>query len=432
MASLRRNKQWRLLLVVIGERKVSAMTRKFWASTVGIVIVCAVIVAGLNLRDESTVEPIVSTKELVERGRYLALVGNCAGCHTLPGNEPYSGGYGVPTPYGVIYAGNLTPHKEQGIGTWSNNDFWRALHNGRSKDGRLLYPAFPYTSYSKVTQQDSNALYAYLASLPPSAAVNKPHTLQFPYNTQAALAVWRALYFKPGVHVSAGTATNANNEIDLGGYLVQGLGHCDACHAPRDRLGGVSDVKALSGGIIPTLNWYAPSLATTSISNEVATYLKVGKTGSHYASGPMAEVVFGSTQYLTDSDAKAMQSYLANLPRDLEKRDSRAPASSEVGAKVYKDSCEGCHGKNGEGVKGAYPALAANPAVLQHTPASLVRMIVEGGFGAATAGNPQPYGMPPYGQVLTPLQIAGVITHIRSSFGNKAGFVSEIEVIKYR
>jgi mono/diheme cytochrome c family protein len=390
------------------------------------------IVTGLNLRDESTVETIVSSTELVERGRYLAIVGNCAGCHTLPGNEPYSGGYGVPTPYGVIYAGNLTPHKEQGIGTWSSNDFWRALHNGRSKDGRLLYPAFPYTSYTKVSPQDSNAIFAYLSSLPPSKMVNRPHTLQFPYNTQAALAVWRALYFKPGNYVSADTPANEKNEIDRGGYLVQGLGHCDACHAPRDRLGGVSDAKALRGGIIPILNWYAPSLATNLISNDVAAYLKVGKTDSHFASGPMAEVVFGSTQFLTDSDAKAIQSYLANLPRDTELKDARAPASSEIGAKVYKDSCEGCHGKNGEGRLGAYPALAANPAVLQPTPASIVRMIVEGGFGAATAGNPQPYGMPPYGQVLTPFEIAAVITHIRSSFGNNAGFVNEIDVIKFR
>jgi mono/diheme cytochrome c family protein len=408
------------------------MPRKFFAFIVALMIVFTGIVAGLNLRDETNVEAIASSKDLVERGRYLALIGNCAGCHTLPGNEPYSGGYGVPTPYGVVYAGNLTPHKEQGIGTWTNNDFWRALHNGRSKEGRLLYPAFPYTSYTKVTQQDSNAIFAYLSSLPPSAAVNKSHTLQFPYSTQAALAVWRALYFKPGIYVSADTVGNVNNDIDRGGYLVQGLGHCDACHAPRDRLGGVSDAKALSGGIIPILNWYAPSLSATVISNDIDNYLKVGKTDTHYASGPMAEVVFGSTQFLTDTDAKAMQSYLATLPRSLEVKDSRAPASSEVGAKVYKDSCEGCHGKNGEGKQGAYPALAANPAVLQHTAASLVRMIVEGGFGAATAGNPQPYGMPPYGQVLTPLEIAGVITHIRSSFGNKAGYVSEIEVIKYR
>jgi mono/diheme cytochrome c family protein len=411
---------------------VSRMLRKLKWFVFVLALGFASTIVGLNLRDESTIEQVTVTKDLVERGRYLALVGNCAGCHTMPGNEPYSGGYGVPTPYGVIYAGNLTPHKEQGIGTWSNNDFWRALHNGRSKNGRLLYPAFPYTSYTKVTIEDSNAIFAYLSSLTPSAVTNRPNTLQFPYNTQAALAVWRALYFKPEVYAKASTVHSSSSQIDRGGYLVQGLGHCDACHAPRGRLGGVSDAQALSGGVIPMLNWYAPSLRTSSVSHEVAAYLKVGKTEKYFASGPMAEVVFGSTQFLTDSDATAMQFYLGSLPRDIEQRDLRAPAASTVGAKVYKDHCEGCHGKNGEGAKNAYPVLAANPSVLQHTPASLVRMIVEGGFGAATSSNPQPYGMPPYGQVLSPLEIAAVITHIRSSFGNRAGFVSEIEVIKYR
>jgi mono/diheme cytochrome c family protein len=408
------------------------MAKKLWLFLVALGIVGSATVVVLNLRDESTVEAVVITQELVDRGRYLATVGNCAGCHTLAGKEPYSGGYGVPTPYGVIYAGNLTAHKEHGIGNWSANDFWRALHNGRSKDGRLLYPAFPYTSYTKVAKTDSNAIYAYLLSLPTSTAVNKPNALQFPYNTQAALALWRALYFKPGVYERSSEAASTHSDVDRGGYLVQGLGHCDACHAPRDRLGGISDAKALSGGIIPILNWYAPSLAGPRMSSEYATYLKVGKTANYFASGPMAEVVFGSTQFLTDSDANSIQSYLAGLPPIAEYKDVRPPAASEIGAKVYKDSCESCHGTRGEGVKGAYPALAANPAVLQTTPASLVRMIVEGGFGAATAGNPQPYGMPPYGQLLTPLEIAGVITHIRGSFGNNAGFVSEIDVIKYR
>jgi mono/diheme cytochrome c family protein len=400
-------------------------------SILGLFLLAALLIGALNFRDESTIAPVVSTPELVERGKYLALVGNCAGCHTLPGKAAYSGGYGVPTPFGQIVAGNLTPHKEQGIGTWTNNDFWRALHNGRSKDGRLLYPAFPYPNYSLVTQDDSNALFAYLSSLPPSASVNvQPTTLRFPYNSQAALAVWRALYFSPAASDTA--APTQVNESARGAYIVNGLGHCGACHAQRDRFGGVSDAKKLRGGVIPVLNWYAPSLASTHIMNDVATYLKVGKTEKHYASGPMAEIVFGSTQYLTDADAKAIQVYLASLPRDPLAQGARPSASSQIGAKVYQDYCQDCHGKTGEGLPNAYPALAANPAVLMDSTASLVRMIVEGGFGAATAKNPQPHGMPPYGQVLSPLEIAGVITHIRSSFGNQAGFVSEIEVLKYR
>jgi mono/diheme cytochrome c family protein len=389
------------------------------------------LVGWLNFRDETDVEKIQPSAELIERGRYLALVGNCAGCHTVPGNAPYSGGYGVPTPYGVIFAGNLTSHKERGIGSWTNNDFWRALHNGRSKDGRLLYPAFPYTSFTKISQQDSNAIYAYLFSLPASDAANKPHTLRFPYNSQIALGIWRALFFK----AESLAVTSSSSALELGGYLVQALGHCDACHVGRNQMGGtVGDSKALGGGVIPELNWYAPSLTSSMTVKDVATYLKVGKTESHFASGPMAEVVYSSTQFLTATDANAIQAYLVSLPRtvDASNGDSKRPTTrSEVGAKVYEKHCESCHGKNGEGLKNAYPALSGSTAVLEKSPASLVRIIVEGGFGASTPGNPQPHGMPPFSQVLSPLEISGVITHMRSSFGNQAGFVSEIEVIKY-
>jgi mono/diheme cytochrome c family protein len=409
------------------------MLKRILFALFGVFLVASTLVAALNFRDESTVEKFISSAALVERGRYLALVGNCAGCHTLPGSAAYAGGYGVPTPYGIIYASNLTPHKESGIGTWTSNDFWRALHNGRSKDGRFLYPAFPYTSYTKISQQDSNAIYAYLSSLPPSDAANKPNTLAFPYSSQMALGVWRALFFKPGDLPVTATLT----DIDQGAYLVRAVGHCDACHAQRNRWGGVSDSDSikLGGGVIPVLNWYAPSLTSPLITKDIATYLKIGKTQSHYASGPMAEVVYNSTQFLTNYDARAMQAYLESLPRDtvaVDKKDQRPATASDVGAKVYTEHCEACHGKNGEGIKNAYPTLVGNPAVLESSPASLVRMIIEGGFGATTLGNPRPYGMPPYGNVLSPLEIAGVITHIRSSFGNRAGFISEIEVIKYQ
>jgi mono/diheme cytochrome c family protein len=407
------------------------MIKKVCLVLLGLLLLAALFVGWLNFRDETDVEKIQPSAELIERGRYLALVGNCAGCHTVPGNAPYSGGYGVPTPYGVIYAGNLTSHKERGIGSWTNNDFWRALHNGRSKDGRLLYPAFPYTSFTKMSQQDSNAIYAYLFSLPASDASNKAHTLRFPYDSQIALGVWRALFFKAEGLVAASTPS----EIDQGAYLVQALGHCDACHAERNRMGGiVGDATALGGGVIPVLNWYAPSLTSSLAVKDIATYLRVGKTDTHFASGPMAEVVYNSTQFLTATDANAMQAYLGSLPRTVVASvgdNQRLPAASEVGANIYKKHCEACHGKNGEGLKNAYPALGGSTAVLERSPASLVRMIVEGGFGAATPGNPQPYGMPPFGQLLSPQEIAGVITHMRSSFGNQAGFVSEIEVIKY-
>jgi mono/diheme cytochrome c family protein len=395
------------------------------------------VVCWFNFSDEMLAAPkMLAVESSVEKGRYLALAGNCAGCHTALGGEPYAGGYGVPTPYGAIYAGNLTPSKPQGLGDWTAEQFWRAMHYGRSKSGRLLYPAFPYTNYTKISRADSDSLFAYLQSLPPSDTSNKSNELGFPYNTQAALAVWRALYFRPGAY-KAQPAMPA--EWNRGAYLVQGLGHCDACHAQRDRLGGIdqqsnpkNDTTTLRGGVIPILNWYAPSLATVHAGKATAQYLKTGRTDRAWASGPMAEVVFGSTQYLTDLDLAAMANYLNALPIDSPPVQSRPSASSDTGATIYKNSCESCHGKNGEGLANAYPALAGNHAVLLNPVASIVRMIVEGGFGAATAGNPRPHGMPPFGQSLTPLEIAAVITHIRSSWGNQASFVSEVDVLRYR
>jgi mono/diheme cytochrome c family protein len=392
------------------------------------------ILSWLNFADEDSVpSALESASRSIEKGRYLAVAGNCAGCHTAAGGAPYAGGYGVPTPYGTIYAGNLTPNKQYGLGGWTSNEFWRALHNGRSKNGRLLYPAFPYTNYTKLNRSDSDAIFAYLQSLVPQATPNRSNELAFPYNTQVALGVWRALYFRPAVFEPQ---SSKPEEWNRGAYLVQGLGHCDACHAQRDRLGGVrgqNDPSAtLRGGVIPMLNWYAPSLASVHAGKETANYLKTGRTATAWASGPMAEVIFNSTQYLADSDLAAIAKYLNSLPRDLPVVQSRAAASSDLGATVYKAKCESCHGKNGEGLADAYPPMAGNPAVLLNPSASIVRMIVEGGFGAATSGNPRPYGMPPFGQSLSPLEIAAVITHIRSSWGNQASFVSEIDVLKYR
>ncbi|MEZ0308760.1 MAG: c-type cytochrome, partial [Ramlibacter sp.] len=232
------------------------MKRLFAALLVGILVVVA-LVAYLNFRGEDRIHdapPITPPSgEKVARGAYLAKAGNCMACHTERGGAPFAGGRAIDTPFGTVYSSNLTPHRDEGIGSWSPDHFWRALHNGRSRDGRLLYPAFPYPNYTLVTRTDSDAIYDYLRSLPPAARANTPNRLRWPYNTQAALAVWRALYFSPGTH-EADLAQSA--EWNRGAYLVQGLGHCSACHSPRNALGANSDMMDLSGGLIPMQNWY--------------------------------------------------------------------------------------------------------------------------------------------------------------------------------
>ena len=207
----------------------SLLRRTGWVALVLVVLVALAsgVLVAMNLRGEDALperaESFNATPQLVERGRYLALAGNCAGCHTTRGGRPYAGGLPIETPFGTIYSSNLTPDAQTGIGSWSSAHFWRAMHNGRSKDGRLLYPAFPYPNFTKVTREDSDAIYAYLRSVEPASEQNRAHRLRFPYDTQAALAVWRALSFKPEAFVA-----NAGKpaEWNRGAYLVDGLGHC--------------------------------------------------------------------------------------------------------------------------------------------------------------------------------------------------------------
>ena len=390
--------------------------------------------------------------EFVARGAYLARAGNCQGCHTALGGAAYAGGRGVPTPFGTVYAPNLTPDAATGIGAWSAGAFWRAMHHGRSRDGRLLYPAFPYPNTTRVTREDSDALHAFLRSLPAVSQTNKPHELRFPFDQQAALAVWRALYFRPATH-RPDAARSA--EWNRGAYLVEGLGHCNACHASRNVLGASVSTLDLAGGLIPVQNWYAPSLTSPAEAGvaawetqHVVDLLKTGTASPQGAlvsvAGPMTEVVLGSTQHLSDADLRAMASYLKALPPSA--ADERLASSVETataadvtpapvdgpGAKLYARHCAACHGDEGEGVADIYPALAGNRAVTLRTPANLVHVVLEGGFAPATAGNPRPFGMPPFATELSDEPLAQVLTHIRGSWGNRAAAVSALEVGRYR
>ena len=412
-------------------------------------LLLAALVAWLNVRGEEpvTATPLAPTPpptpELVARGAYLARAGNCMGCHTAPGGVPYAGGRGVPTPFGTLYGPNLTPDRATGIGAWSPAEFWRALHNGRAADGRLLYPAFPYPNYTRVTRADSDAIHAYLRSLPAVAQANKPHDLAFPFDQQAALAVWRALYFRPAEPDRPGQDAARSPEWRRGAYLVEGLGHCNACHASRNALGATRSTLDLAGGLIPVQNWYAPSLTAPDEASlaawelpQIVALLRTGIAARGAVSGPMGEVVAGSTQHLTEPDLRAMAVYLKALPPSpAAPSTSNAPmpaAPDGPGAKLYAQHCVQCHGEQGEGVAGVYPALAGSRAVTLRTPANLVHVVLEGGFPPATAGNPRPYGMPPFATVLGDADVALLLTHVRGSWGNRGAPVSALEVAKSR
>lgn len=380
-----------------------------------------------------------ATAESVARGAYLVRVGNCMACHTERGGTPFAGGRPIETPFGTVYSTNLTPHPQAGLGAWSRGDFWRALHDGRSRDGRRLTPAFPYPNYTVVARADADAIYDYLRSLPAAGQPNRPHRLRWPYGTQAALALWRVLYFEPApVLDRAPTA-----ERERGAYLVQGLGHCSACHGPRNALGAGSSLMDLSGGLIPMQNWYAPSLASPDEAGvaqwplaQVERLLATGVSAAGTVLGPMAEVVLHSTQYLAPADLRAMAVFLQSLPQSAARDGSPAPPPRpEVavrGAKLYERDCAACHGERGEGVPGAYPALAGNRAVTLPVTANLVQVVLHGGFAPATAGNPRPFGMPPFATSLADRDVAAVLTHIRTSWGNRAAPVAEVDVTRQR
>ena len=420
-------------------------TLKFVAILALLAIGAGALVWALNVRDEVDVRAPVAnaapSDSLIARGAYLARAGNCQTCHTAPGGQAYAGGRGIATPFGTVFTSNLTPDDKTGIGTWSSAHFWRAMHNGRSKNGRLLYPAFPYTSYTQVTREDSDALFAYLGSLPPVVAPNLPHALRFPYQSQAALAVWRALFFSPGVY-EADTAHGA--EWNRGAYLVKGLGHCAACHTARNALGASDQGLDLAGGLIPMQNWYAPSLASPYEAGvgdwdkqHIVSLLRNGVSPRASVTGPMAEVVQRSTQYLSDADLGAMAQFLKELPASHTAPPEPAAIrtggeSVERAAKLYEQHCAQCHGAKGEGIANAYPALAGNRAVTMSQAVNLVQIVLNGGYAPSTAGNPRPFGMPPFVLVLNDADMALVLTHIRQSWGNRASEITLLEVNRIR
>ena len=402
-----------------------------------------------------------ASSQQLERGAYLAKVGNCAACHTARGGAAFAGGLALHTPFGAVYTSNITPDTSAGIGLWSADAFYRAMHEGISADGRLLTPAFPYPNYTHVTRDDSDALYTYfMQGVQPVAQANRVHDLPFPLNTQFALAAWRVMFFERGSNTIAtekvatqAEFTKVNNQndsknlqnVERGAYLVRGLGHCSACHAQRNALGATSNDQSLSGALMPLQDWYAPSLMDASQAGvkhwpqaDVVALLKTGVAPHASVAGPMAEVVSKSTQYWSDADLQSAAAYLQSLP-EIKPVYRGKPSQSPMlprGEQLFVQHCASCHGANGQGlqVQGsvALPALAGNRAVTMHHTANLVRIILAGGYAPSTAGNPRPFGMPPFVHVLNDEDIAAVTSYIRFSWGNIAEPVSAADVVRHR
>ena len=302
--------------------------------------------------------PQAASQDVLLQGAYLARMGNCAQCHTAQGGAAYAGGRGIGTPFGTVYGGNLTPDPETGLGRWSADDFWRALHHGQSPTGRALIPVFPYTSFTHLARQDSDALYAYLQSLPAVHQVPPVQGLAWPYGTPWALKIWQAVNFTPAPEALKAPAMEVS--VERGRYLVQGLGHCNECHGGRNAWGAPAAKQELGGAVLPGLPWYAPPLRRTPQNqhgaldgwseDDVASFMTQGRNDLALASGPMAEVVHHSTQYLQPQDAQSMSRYLLSLqtsnptPPPSAVRELPAPSTGKtLGARVYEAQCAQCH-----------------------------------------------------------------------------------------
>ncbi len=372
---------------------------------------------------------------LIARGEYLARAGDCIACHTNPGGALFAGGLPMPTPFGTIYSSNITPDPTTGIGKWSADDFYGAVHFGRFPDGGLIYPAMPFGSYTKVTRADSDAMFAYLRSIPAVHQPDRQHDLRFPYNNRALILGWRTLFFTEGEYKRD---PSKSDEWNRGAYLVQGLGHCAMCHTPINMLGGSSESKAFEGGLIPMQNWYAPSLTSNKEAGlgewsieEITQLLRTGISHRGAVYGPMAEVTFDSLQYLNDADVKAMAVYLKSLGQGspLTQELSGVPSTESslllaFGQTVYTTHCAVCHAADGRGMPPEYPPLAGNPSIQMESAVNPIRMVLNGGFPPGTEENPMPYGMPPFAQSLSDDEVAGVVTYIRAAWGNRGSAVS--------
>jgi len=392
-------------------------------------------VAGIAIADSV---PRDTSHAEIMRGRYSSRPANCAACHTADGGQPFAGNRGVPTPFGTIYSSNLTPDDDTGIGTWSDEDFWRAMHDGVSRDGRHLYPAFPYPWYTKLSHDDVLAIKAYLDTLPAVRSVARAPELPLPLRWRGSLAVWNALFFKEGEFVPD---PSRSAEWNRGAYLVEGLGHCGACHSPKNVLGGVKRGDRFEGGMGE--GWFATSLRRSRgeglgdwSADEIVAYLKTGANDRARAMGPMAEVVEHSTRHLSDADLHAIAVYLKDLPGDDGAAHAQqASTDHDVltrGRLVYLDQCAGCHMENGEGVAGVFPPIKGNTGLHASDTTSLARLVLEGAHSARTPDKPEGFAMPGFAGKLSDRDVADVLTYVRASFGNGAGPVETSKIASVR
>ncbi len=420
-----------------------------------LIVLALVVLLGSHLMraggDPSATAP-APTDEQIKQGEYLARLGDCAACHTAPGGKPFAGGLAIASPIGTIYSTNITPDPKSGIGNYSYGQFERAVRRGVNAQGHTLYPAMPYPSYAKISDQDVQALYAYfMHSVAPVAQPNRAEDIRWPLSMRWPLAYWRG-FFAPKVAPVQATP-GQDPALARGQYLVEGLGHCGACHTPRaftlqEKALSMSDGSSyLSGG--ESDNWVAPSLRGEPASGlggvseqELVALLTNGRSERSAVFGGMSEVIEHSTQFMSDDDLSAIARFLKSLPParqeaalSYDQATHTALRSGNVGAagaQLYVDNCATCHRTDGHGYGQVYPALAGNPVLNGDNPGSAIRLVLHGGTMPAGRNAPSQFSMPTFRDRLSDQQIADVLTFVRSSWGNRGAAVNATQVAHLR
>jgi mono/diheme cytochrome c family protein len=376
------------------------------------------------------------SEETIARGKALATAADCAGCHTADPAKPFGGGKRIDTPFGGIYSPNLTPDRDTGIGAWSDDEFYRALHYGVARDGSRYYPAFPYPNFTKMIRDDVLAIRAYLATLAPVRNTCPPPELRWPLNYRVLMRGWDWLFFQPGIFQPDQQKTE---EWNRGGYLVEGPAHCGACHTPRNLFGASRRDRLYGGGLVQ--GWFAPRLDGAPRSglkswsaDDIVEYLQSGRNGRSHAGKPMAEVVVDSTSKMSDADVHAIATYLKELPAGAPEPAVTPPAQEVMtaGIAVYAHACVACHEADGTGSPRIYPPLPGNANLQSANPASILRIILDGAQTVTTPRAPNTGSMPAYAKQLSDQQIADVTNYVRNSWGNAAPLVTPDEVAKAR
>ena len=390
-----------------------------------------------------------SSHALIQQGEYLARAGDCVACHTAKGGKPFAGGLAMETPIGLIYSTNITPDKS-GIGDYSFEDFDKAVRHGIAKNGSTLYPAMPYPSYARVNQADMQALYAYFMNgVKPVAQENQAVDIPWPMSMRWPLAMWRWM-FAPAVEDFT-PAAQQDPVVSRGAYLVEGLGHCGACHTPRaltmqEKALSATDGSTFLSGSAPLESWIAKNLRGDHKDGlgswneaQLVQFLKTGRSDRSAVFGGMSDVIVHSMQYMSEADLTAIARYLKSLPAvdSADKPHQYDPAvadalwngdDSKRGAAVYIDNCAACHRTDGNGYTRVFPALAGNPVLQSEDPTSLIHIVLKGATLPATHTAPSTFTMPAFDWRLSDQEVADVVNFIRTSWGNQAGEVKATDV----